>query len=219
MDDTGRELTLDDLPRPPLFKLVDPEGADVFQETEVGGERARVGALFSDRELAGEFSAGAAAHGMEDLSGLAPRALSDWGAVESFALSGADYVLVLSEGGAGLFHAGDVAQKAEELAGEIPFPLYIISDEGGEAPLVSVEVEEGEVLVAPLFSSPENAGDFRERAAHLDLPDSLGTIEDRDGLRRHALIAREAGATYAVIDPTSGLTEAIPIEELSQRHV
>jgi hypothetical protein len=213
MDDTGRELTLDDLPRPPLFKLVDPEGADFFQETEVGGERARVGALFSDIELAGEFSSGAA-HGMEDLSGLAPRALADWGAVVSFALSGADYVLVLSEGGAGLFHAGDVAQKAEELAGEIPFPLYIISDEGGEAPLVSVEVEEGEVLVAPLFSSPENAGDFRERAAHLDLPDSLGTIEDRDGLRRHALIAREAGATYAVIDPTSGLTEAIPLQEL-----
>src|SRR5215211_5665117 len=207
MDDTGRELTLDDLPRPPLFKLVDPEGDDVFQETEVGGERARVSALFSDRELAGEFSAGAAAHGMEDLSGLAPRALSDWGAVES-------YALVLSEGGAGLFHAGDVAQKAEELTGEIPFPLYIISDEGGEAPLVSVEVEEGEVLVAPLFSSPENAGDFRERAAHLDLPDSLGTIEDRDGLRRHALIAREAGASYAVIDPTSGLTEAIPLQEL-----
>ena len=214
MGDTGRELTLDDLPRPPLFKLVDPEVDDVFQVTEVGGERARVGALFSDRELAGEFSAGAAAQEMENLSGLDPRALSDWGAVESFALSGADYVLVLSERGAGLFHAGDVAQKVEDLAGEIPFPLYVISDEGGEAPLVSVEVEEGEVLVAPLFSSPEKAGDFRERAAHLGLPGSLGTIEDRDGLTRHALIAREAGATYAVIDPVSGLTEAIPIEEL-----
>jgi len=215
MDDTGSELTLDDLPRPPLFKLVDPVGDDVFQQTEVGGESARVGALFSDRELAGEFSAGAAAHEMEDLSGLDPRALPDWGAVESFALSGADYVLVLSERGAGLFHAGDVAQKAEELAGEIPFPLYMISDERGEAPLISVEVEEGEVLVAPLFSSPANADDFRERAAHLGLPDSLGTIEDRDGLRRHALIASEAGAIYAVIDPTSGLTEAIPLQELS----
>jgi hypothetical protein len=214
MNDTGRELTLDDLPHPPLFKLVDPEGDDVLQETDVGGERASVGALFSDRELAGEFSAGAAAHGMEDLSGLDPRALSDWSAVESFALSGADYVLVLSERGAGLFHAGDVAQKAEELAGEIPLPLYIISDERGEAPLVSVEVEEGEVLVAPLFSSPENAGDFRERAAHLDLPESLGTIEDSDGLTRHARIAQQAGATYAVIDPTSGLTEAIPLQEL-----
>jgi hypothetical protein len=215
MDDTGSELTLDDLPRPPLFKLVDPEGDDVFQQTEVGGESARVGALFSDRELAGEFSAGAAAHGMEDLSGLDPRALPDWGAVESFALSGADYVLVLSERGAGLFHAGDVAQKAEELAGEIPFPLYMISDERGEAPLISVEVEEGEVLVAPLFSSPAHADDFRERAAHLGLPDSLGTIEDRDGLRRHALLASEAGAIYAVIDPTSSLTEAIPLQELS----
>ena len=214
MGETERELTLDDLPRPPLFKLVDPEGRDVFQETEVGGERARVGALFSDRELAGEFSAGAAEHGMGDLSGLDPRELSDWGAVEVFALSGADFVLVLSERGAGLFHVGDVAEKAQEIAGEIPFPLYMFSDEMGEAPLISVEVEEGEVLVAALFSSPENASDFRERAAHLGLPDSLGTIEDRDGLRRHAMIAREAGATYAVVDPASGLTEAIPLEEL-----
>jgi hypothetical protein len=215
MGETERELTLDDLPVPPLFKLVDPEGRDVFQETEVGGEEAKVCALFSDRELAGEFSAGAAAHGMESLSGLDPRELSDWGSVEVFALAGADFVLVVSERGAGLFHAGDVAQKAEEMAGEIPFPLFMISDERGEAPLITVEVEEGEVLVAALFSSPENARNFREQASHLDLPDSLGTIEDRNGLRRHALIAREAGATYAVIDPASGLTEAIPIEELS----
>src|SRR5918994_6904660 len=175
MGETGRELTLDDLPSPPLFKLVDPEGRDVFQETEVGGEGARVGALFSDRELAGEFSVGAAAHGMEDLSGLNPRELSDWGSVEVFALSGADFVLVVSERGAGLYHAGDVVQKAEEMAGEIPFPLYMISDERGEAPLVSVEVDDGVALVAALFSSPENASDFRERAAHLDLPGSLGT--------------------------------------------
>jgi hypothetical protein len=215
MDETGRELTLDDLPSPPLFKLVDPEGRDVFQETEVGGEGAKVSALFSDRELAGEFSDGAAAHGMESLSGLDPRQLSDWGSVEVFALSGADYVLVVSERSAAVFHAGDVAQKAEEMAGEIPFPLYMISDERGEAPLITVEVDDGEVLVAALFSSPENARDFRERASHLDLPDSLGTIVDRDGLIRHALVAREAGATYAVIDPSSGLTEAIPIEELS----
>jgi len=214
MGETERELLLDDLPRPPLFKLVDPEGRDVFQETEVGGERARVGVLFSHRELAGEFSAGAAEHGIGDLSGLDPRELSDWSAVEVFALSGADFVLVLSERGAGLFHAGDVAEKAQEIAGEIPFPLYMFSDETGEAPLISVEVEEGELLVAALFSSPENARDFRERAAHLGLPDSLGTIEDRDGLRRHAMIAREAGATYAVVDPASGLTEAIPVEEL-----
>jgi hypothetical protein len=214
MGETGRELTLDDLPRPPLFKLVDPEGSDVFQQTEVGGELAEVGALFADRELAGEFSAGAAAHGMEDLSSLHPRELSDWGAVEVFALSGADFVLVVSTEGAGLFHAGDVAQRAREMAGEIPFPIYLISDERGEAPLISVEVEEGEVLVAALFSSPEKARDFRERAAHLDLPDSLGSIEDRDGLRRHALIARQAGAAYAVVDPASGLTEAMPIEEL-----
>ncbi|HET6660570.1 MAG TPA: hypothetical protein VFH16_11690 [Rubrobacter sp.] len=214
MGETGGELTLDDLPGPPLFKLVDPEGRDVFQETEVGGEQAKVSALFSDRELAGEFSAGAAVHGMESLSGLDPRELSDWGSVEVFALSGADYVLAVSDRGAGLFHAGDVAQKAEEMVGEIPFPLYMISDERGEAPLITVEVDDGEVLVAALFSSPGNARDFRERASHLDLPDSLGTIDDKDGLRRHALVAREAGATYAVIDPASGLTEAIPIEEL-----
>jgi hypothetical protein len=215
MGETGGELTLDDLPGPPLFKLVDPEGRDVFQETEVGGEEAKVSALFSDRELAGEFSAGAAAHGMESLSGLDPSELSDWGSVEVFSLSGADYVLVVSDRGAGLFHAGDVARKAEEMAGEIPFPLYMISDERGEAPLITVEVDDGEVLVAALFSSPGNARDFREHASHLDLPESLGTIDDRDGLRRHALVAREAGATYAVIDPASGLTEAIPIEELS----
>ena len=95
MAEAGRELTLDDLPRPPLFKLVDPSGRDVFQETEVGGEHARVAALFSDRELAGEFSTGAAEHGMEALSGLDPRELGDWGAVEVFALSGADFVLVV----------------------------------------------------------------------------------------------------------------------------
>jgi len=214
LDEMTPELILDDLPRPPLFKLVDPEGKDVFQQTEVGGERSLVGALFSDRELAGEFSAGAAAHGMESLSGLDPRQLPDWASVEEFALSGAGYLLVLSERGAGLFHAEDVAQKVQELAGEIPFPLYLISDERGEAPLISVEVDDGEVLVAALFSSLQKARDFRERAAHLDLPDSHGTIEDREGLRRHALVAREAGADYAVVDPASGLTEAIPIQEL-----
>ena len=214
MGEIRTALTLNDLPRPPLFKLVDPEGEDVYQETLVGGESALIGALFSDRELAGEFSAGAAAHGMERLSGLDPRQLPDWDAVEVFALSGADYLLLVSERGAGLFHAEDVAQKAKELAGEIPFPLYLISDERGEAPLISVEVDDGEVLVAPLFSSLEKAHDFRKRAAHLDLPESHGSIEDREGLGRHALVAREAGAAYAVVDPASGLTEAIPIEEL-----
>ena len=210
MAEPGRELSLEDLPRPPLFRLVDPGGRDVVQETEVGGERAGVAALFSDRELAGEFSAGAAEHGMEALAGAEPRELADWGAVEGFALSGADYVLVVSGEGAGLFHAEDVARKA---AG-IPFPLYVISDEGGEAPLITVEVDEGEVLVVALFGSPEGARSFRERAAHLGLPDRLGTIDDADGLVRHALVAREAGAEYAVIDPGSGLTDAVPIEEL-----
>jgi hypothetical protein len=80
--------------------------------------------------------------------------------------------------------------------------------------LISVETDEGEVRVAALFSTPEKARVFKERAAHLDLPDSLGTIDDADGLRRHALVAQQAGADYAVIDPESGITEAIPVEEL-----
>lgn len=154
--------------------------------------------------------------GMGALAGLEPIEIADWGAVEVYAASGQDYVLVVSERGSGLFHAGDVAQRAAEEAGEIPFPLYVISDERGEAPLISVETDGEEVLVAALFSSPEKASAFMDRASHLDLPDRLGSIEDRDGLRRHALVARQAGAGYAVVDPESGLTEAIPIEELIQ---
>jgi hypothetical protein len=134
--------------------------------------------------------------------------------VEVFASAGEDYMLVISRGGTGLFHAGDVARRAAERSGEIPLPLYLISDERGEAPLISVETDEGEVLVAALFSTPEKARAFKERAAHLDLPDSLGTIDDADGLRRHALVAQQAGADYAVVDPESGITEAIPVEEL-----
>jgi hypothetical protein len=210
-------LTLEDLPRPPLFKLVRADGTDAAQRTEVGGEGATVAALFSGRELAGEFAAGAASHGMESLAGTAPRELSDWDAVEGFALSGMDYLLLVSSEGAGLFHADDVARRAAERAGEIPLPLYVISDERGEAPLITVAVEGGEILVAALFGSPEGARLFRENAPHLGLPDSLGTIEDAEGLRRHALVAREAGAEYAVVDPESGLTEALPIEELIQR--
>jgi hypothetical protein len=213
MSDT-RELTLDELPRPPLYRLVDEGGRDVFQEAEVGGELATVGILFAERELAREFSAEAAEHGMDALTGLEPQELEDWGAVEIFAAAGEDYVLVVTGYGAGLFHADDVAVKVAERAQEIPFPLYLISDERGEAPLISVEAEEGEVMVAALFSSPEKAHAFRERAAHLNLPDKLGTIEDAGGLRRHALVARQAGADYAVIDPEAGTTEAIPIEEL-----
>ena len=214
MNGPARELALDELPRPPLYRLVDEEGRDVFQETEVGGEPAAVGALFADPELAREFAAGSSEHGMEALSGLEPRELRNWGAVEVFASAGEDYVLVVSRGGTGLFHAGDVAQRAAEEAAEIPLPLYVISDERGEAPLISVDAGGEEVLVAALFSSPERARTFREKATHLDLPDSLGTIDDADGLRRHALVAQQAGADYAVIDPESGITEAIPVEEL-----
>lgn len=216
MNEPQRELSLDELPRPPLFKLVDPDGLDVFQETEVGGEHATVAAVFSDRELAIEFSSGAAGHGMEDFSGLDPREIPDWGTLEVFALSGADYVLVVSAEGAGLFHAQDLAHQAEARSGEMPFPLYLFSDEWGEAPLISVETGEGEVLVAALFTSSERARAFRERAVHLDLPDRLGNIEDADGLGRHARIAREAGAQYAVVNPESGTIEAIPLEEWIQ---
>lgn len=76
------------------------------------------------------------------------------------------------------------------------------------------EAPADETLVAALFSSPEKAREFRERASHLDLPHRLATIEDRDGLRRHALVARDAGARYAVIDPGPGLAEAVPIGDL-----
>ncbi len=214
MDDPTRELSLEGLPRPPLYRLADEEGRDVFQKTEVGGEPATVGVLFAGAKLAREFAAGAPEHGMDALSGLEPRELEDWGAVEAFASAGEDYVLVVSHRGTGLFHATDVARRAAERAGEMPFPLYLISDEKGEAPLISVETDEGEVLVAALFSTPEKARAFHERAAHLNLPGSLGTIDDTDGLGRHALVARQAGADYAVVDPESGLTEAIPIEEL-----
>jgi hypothetical protein len=215
MSEHVRELTLDELPRPPLFRLVDEEGRDVFAEAEVGGEPATVGVLFADRELAREFSADASKHGMNAFAGLEPLGIEDWGTLEVFAAAGGDYVLVVSGDGTGLFHSGDIASKAAEKAEEIPFPLYLLSDAGGEAPLISVETEdEGEVMVAALFSSPEKAYIFRERAEYLNLPDGLGTIDDAEGLRRHALVARQAGAGYAVVDPESGVTEAIPVEDL-----
>jgi hypothetical protein len=214
MNGPERRLSLDELPPPPVFKLVGENGEDVFEEILVGDEPSKVGALFATRDLAEEFSAEAAEIGMGAFSGLEPKEIEDWGAVEVYAASGEDYVLVVSEGGTGLFHAGDLARRAAEKAEEIPLPLYLISDEKGEAPLISVETEGEEVLVAALFSSSEKARAFREKASHLDLPESLGTIEDQGGLRRHALVARQAGADYAVIDPESGLTEAIPVEEL-----
>jgi hypothetical protein len=214
MNDPVHELTLDELPRPPFYRLVDEEGQDVFEETEVGGEPATVGVLFADEGLAREFSADASEHGMAAFVGLEPWELKDWGALEVFAAAGEDYVLVISGDGVGLFHAGDVALRAAERAQELPFPLYLLSDERGISPLISVEADEGEVLVAALFSTPEKARAFRERTAHLDLPDKLGTIDDAEGLRRHALVARQAGASYAVVDPEAGLTEAIPIEDL-----
>lgn len=220
MSDVNRELRLEELPSPPCFKLVEEDGGDVFAETTVGDEPSRVGAIFESRELAQEFSGGAGEFGMGDLSGLGTRELAGWGAVEAYAASGADYVLVISDRGTGLFHAGDVSRFAAERSAEIPLPLYLFSDERGEAPLISVQPEteaatpSDETPVAALFSSPEKARAFRERASHLGLPALLATIEDRDGLRRHALVARDAGAVYAVVDPGPGHAEAIPIEDL-----
>ena len=219
MGDAGRVLALDELPRPPLFRLVDAAGREMYGEAEVGGEpHKEVGVLFSDEQLAREFSAHAPEYGMGSFSGLEPRELKDWEAVEVFAAAGEDYVLVVARTGSGLFYAGDVARLASEKAGEIPFPLYVISDEGGESPLISVEADEesgaGEVLVTALFSDVEKARAFKERATHLNLPNSLGMIEDEDGLRRHALVARQAGAGFVVINPEPGKTEATPIEEL-----
>jgi hypothetical protein len=214
MDGPERRLSLDELPSPPFFKLVAECGEDVFEETAVGDELSKVGALFATWDLAEEFSTAAEEFGIGAFSGLEPEEIEDWGEVEIYAASGEDYVLVVSERGTGLFHADDVARHASEKVEEIPLPLYLFSDERGEAPLISVETGGEEVLVAALFSSPEMARTFRERASHLGLPESLGTLEDRDGLRRHALVAQQAGADYAVIDPESGLTEAIPVEEL-----
>ncbi|HEX2182580.1 MAG TPA: hypothetical protein VHH10_09860 [Rubrobacteraceae bacterium] len=214
MSGPERGLSLEDLPRPPLFKLAGEDGEDAFEETAVGGEDAKVGALFSSLALAEEFSLEAEALGMGALAGLEPVEIAGWGAVEDYAASGQDYVLVVSERGTGLFHAGDVARRAAEGAREMPLPLYVICDERGEAPLISVDTGGEEVMVAALFSSPEKARAFREEASHLDLPDRLGNVEDRDGLRRHALVARQAGADYAVVDPEAGLTEAIPVEDL-----
>ncbi len=178
-----------------------------------------VGAIFSSRELAEEFSENATEFGMPALFDLEAGELPDRDAVEAYADSGQDYVLVVTDSGTGLFHASDVAARAAEepeADGGMTFPLYLLTDERGESPLISVETGETtgeETLVAALFTSPQKARAFRDRAPHLDLPNLLGTIDEQGGLRRHALVARQAGAGYAVIDPQSGLTEAIPLEE------
>lgn len=208
-----KELSLNDFPRPPLFELVDASGESVFDRREVGGEPSTVGALFASRELAEEFSENAGEFGLEAMANLESRELPDWNSVEAYA-AGEEYILVVSERGTGLFFAADVAQHAARERESPPFPLYLYSDDRGESPLISVEDRDGTLLVAALFSSPERAREFRERAAHLNLPDHLGTIDDADGLSRHARIARQAGADYAVIDPEPGATEAISLEDL-----
>ncbi|MGI9050341.1 MAG: hypothetical protein ACR2GU_13380 [Rubrobacteraceae bacterium] len=214
MSEFGRELSLDELPRPPLFALVDADDGWTFEETAIGDEVSKAGALFTTLEIAEEFSSAAEEHGMSAFAGLPPREISSWESVEAYATSGEDYVLVISAEGVGLFYAGDVARYASERALELPFPLYVMADERGDVPLISVETGAEEELIVALFSSPDKAHAFRERAAHLGLPETLGTIEDDDGLRRHALIAREAGAVYAVLDPESGPAEAMLLEDL-----
>jgi hypothetical protein len=214
MTDPNRELRLEEMPPPPLFKLVADDGSDVFESIEVGGEEAKVGAVFSTRELAGEFSEEAEAFGMGAMRGLGVEALGDPALIGKYATSGMDFILVVTERGTGLFHAGDVAARFSEEPDGFTFPVYIFADEAGESPLISVEEGSGEILVAALFTSPERAENFRKRASHLDLPDTLGTIWDRDGLSRHALVAERAGAEYAVIDPEAGTTEAVPLDEL-----
>lgn len=226
MSTPDRELPLGEVPGPPLYRLVDGSGGAALERSEVGGEVADVGVLFGSPDLAREFSEGAAGFGFPALAGLSPEEAPAGG---GYPLPEADYVLVVTDQGTGLFHAEDLAARIAEAPRGTPsaasgapvpgFPLYLLADERGESPLISVDEreaggEEGEFLVAALFTSPERAGAFREKAGHLDLPESLGTIDDADGLRRHALVAQRAGARYAVIDPEAGETEAIPVEDL-----
>ncbi|CAN5846877.1 hypothetical protein BH23ACT11_BH23ACT11_14690 [soil metagenome] len=208
-----KELDFRDLPHPPLFKLVTESGNDGYAHTNVGGDPAVVGALFPSRELASEFSENASEFGLDGMEELRPEMVLDWVSIEQYAVAGADYILVVTDEGTGLFHADDLARHAIDDKDLPLFPLYMFADDRGEAPLISVDDEDGELLVAALFTSPSKANDFREHAAHLGLPEQLGYIEDADGLSRHAQIARRAGARYAVIDPESGTTEAIPIGE------
>lgn len=215
MSTPDRELPLEEIPAPPLYRLVDGSGDPVYERAEVGGEEAVVGALFASAELAREFSAEAEGFGLPALSALLTEEVREAG--DGYPLPDAEYVLVVADNGTGLFFASDLAARLTGEAQsepEIEFPLYVIADERGESPLISVDDEEGELLVAALFTSPRTAADLRESAPHLGLPDSLGTIDDAGGLRRHALVARESGASYVVVDPEAGETDAIPVGDL-----
>lgn len=221
MSTPDRELPLGEVPGPPLYRLVDGSGGAALERSEVGGEIVDVGVLFGSPDLAREFSEGAAGFGFPALAGLSPEEAPTGG---GYPLPEAGYVLVVTDQGTGLFHAEDLAARIAEAPRGTPsaasgapvpgFPLYLLADERGESPLISVDDEEGELLVAVLFTSPESARIFLERAQDLGVPELLGTIDDSDGLRRHALVAQRAGARYAVIDPEAGETEAIPVEDL-----
>ena len=213
-EEPGRELDLGDIPVPPLFKLVDGSGEEVLQDAVVEDAPATVGALFASPDLAQDFSRGAEEYGMEAFAECEPRELADEAAVEAYVGvgdgTGPQFVLVVAETGTGLFHTSDVVAY---MRGGIPFPLYLFVDEEGGSPLISVETGENELQVAPLFTTAELAHGFKSEATHLGLPELLGAIEDADGLRRHALVARDAGASYLVLDPQRGESEAIPVEE------
>ena len=50
MSDPTSELSLEELPNPPLYRFVDQEGQDVYPETGVGGEPASIGVLLAREE-------------------------------------------------------------------------------------------------------------------------------------------------------------------------
>ena len=125
---SGPELRLDELPRPPLFKLAGEDGEGRFRgDALVGGEPSKVGALFLEPGSRRGVHSGAGAFGLEALAGLVPVELADWSAVEVYSASGQDYVLVVSRAGTGPSRRRPGTSRSG--GGGVPLPLYVISDE------------------------------------------------------------------------------------------